>query len=272
MEGDGGRREESMGAHLLDEKRESDSSVTGVLLFSIFTAVCGSLVCGCAVGYTSPVESAMMADLGLSTAEFSLFGSLLTVGGLLGSLVSGKIADYIGRKRTMGLSDILCLIGWLAIACSQGAWSLDLGRVLLGFGLGLTVFVVPVYIGEIAPKDLRGGSVLVHQLVICFGISLMFFVGLVITWRILALIGIIPCLMQLLFTFFIPESPRWLVKIGQDKEFEAALHCLRGIMLMYLLKQLTSKSILQPFKRYQKPTSCICFRKNMHMHSLLDLG
>ncbi|GAB2277521.1 hypothetical protein Dimus_012230 [Dionaea muscipula] len=206
----------------------SDSGVTLVLLFSIFTAVCGSFVVGCAIGFTSPVESALIADLGLSTAQFSLFGSIATVGGLLGSVVSGRIADYIGRKRTMLLSDIFYVIGWLAIAFAQGAWVLDLGRFFTGFGMGLIVFAVPVYIAEITTKDLRGGSILLHQLMICCGISLMFFVGLVIPWRILALIGVIPSLMQLVGTFFIPESPRWLVKVGRDKQGEASLQWLRG--------------------------------------------
>lgn len=201
---------------------------TLVLIFSIFVSVCGSFLCGCAMGYTSPVQSAIIADLGLSTADYSLFGSMLTIGGLLGSLFCGKITDYIGRRCTMGLSDILGVFGWLAIAFSKGTWSLDLGRLAVGFALGLTVYVVPVYIAEITPKNLRGGSVLLHQLMLSCGIALAYIVGLVTTWRILALIGSLPCFIQLLGLFFIPESPRWLIKIGNDKGYETALRSLRG--------------------------------------------
>ncbi|KDO42695.1 hypothetical protein CISIN_1g019756mg [Citrus sinensis] len=61
-----------------------------------------------------------------------------------------------------------------------------------------------------------------------FGCSLAYFFGNVIPWRILALIGVIPCVLQLIGLFFIPESPRWLVKIGKEKEFETTLQNLRG--------------------------------------------
>ncbi|KAK4596085.1 hypothetical protein RGQ29_014239 [Quercus rubra] len=59
-------------------------------------------------------------------------------------------------------------------------------------------------------------------------VSVAYLIGSVINWRALALIGAIPCLLLLFGLFFIPESPRWLAKIGREKEFEAALQRLRG--------------------------------------------
>ncbi|KAL8166617.1 hypothetical protein V2J09_008116 [Rumex salicifolius] len=206
----------------------ADSSVTFVLLFSIFVASCGSLVSGCGVGYTSPVESQLMSDLDLSTAQFSLFGSLCTAGGLLGSILSGSITDYLGRRKTMGVTALVCLIGWIAIAFSEAVWSLYIGRLLVGAGMGLISYVVPIYVAEIATKNLRGGAVLSYMLVICCGIALMFFVGLVVSWRVLALIATVPCIVQITALPFIPESPRWLMKVGREKEFEESLQRLRG--------------------------------------------
>ncbi|XP_021772970.1 sugar transporter ERD6-like 5 [Chenopodium quinoa] len=206
----------------------NDGGATPVLLLSVFIAVCGSLVCGCALGYSSPVQSGIIADLKLSTADYSLFGSMLTVGGLLGSLVCGKLTDYFGRRGTMGLSDILFLTGWVAIAFSKDAWSLDVGRLSVGCAMGLTVYVVPVYIAEITPRNLRGGSVLLHQLMLCCGIALAYILGLLANWRVLSLIGAVPCIIQFLGLFFIPESPRWLVKVGHEKGCESTLRRLRG--------------------------------------------
>ncbi|GMP76819.1 hypothetical protein CsSME_00033332 [Camellia sinensis var. sinensis] len=60
------------------------------------------------------------------------------------------------------------------------------------------------------------------------GSSVAFLMGTVITWRSLALTGLLPCIVLLLGLFFIPESPRWLAKVGLKKEFEAALQKLRG--------------------------------------------
>ncbi|GMY21376.1 sugar transporter ERD6-like 5 isoform X1 [Fagus crenata] len=191
-------------------------------------ALCGSLTIGCSLGFSSPAESGIMEDLGLSVAAFSVFGSILTAGGIVGALVNGTIADFIGRRGTLWFSEIFCIAGWLAIAFAKNAWWLDLGRLSLGFANGLIAYVVPIYIAEITPKNLRGGFTSANQLMICCGVSLMYFIGNVVTWRILALIGAIPCMLELLGLIFIPESPRWLAKIGKEKEFETSLQRLRG--------------------------------------------
>uniref|UniRef100_A0A2N9IAU3 Major facilitator superfamily (MFS) profile domain-containing protein n=1 Tax=Fagus sylvatica TaxID=28930 RepID=A0A2N9IAU3_FAGSY len=143
-------------------------------------ALCGSLTIGCSSGFSSPAESGIMEDLGLSVAA------------------------------TLWFSEIFCIAGWLAIAFAKNAWWLDLGRLSLGFANGLIAY---------------GNCV---QLMICCGVSLMYFIGNVVTWRILALIGAIPCMLELLGLIFIPESPRWLAKIGKEKEFETSLQRLRG--------------------------------------------
>ncbi|XP_010043109.2 sugar transporter ERD6-like 5 [Eucalyptus grandis] len=206
----------------------SSASATPLLVLTTLVAVCGSYVFGSAVGYSSPVQSGIMDDLGLTSAEYSLFGSILTIGAMMGAAISGRIADYIGRRGTMGLSEILCITGWIAIALSKISLWLDVGRWLVGCGMGLLSYVVPVYIAEITPKDLRGGFTTVHQLMICCGVSMTYLIGAFVSWRALALIGIIPCLVQVIGLAFIPESPRWLAKTGRNKECEAALLRLRG--------------------------------------------
>ncbi|KAE8701459.1 Sugar transporter ERD6-like 16 [Hibiscus syriacus] len=89
---------------------------------------------------------------------------------------------------------------------------------------------VPLFIAEIAPKNLRGALTTVNQLMICSGVSVAFIFGTVLKWRTLALTDkrLIPYAIHLFGLFFIPESPRWLAKIGREKEFEAALQDLRG--------------------------------------------
>ncbi|KAH7572005.1 hypothetical protein JRO89_XS04G0184000 [Xanthoceras sorbifolium] len=205
------------------------SSTTAVLVLSTLVAVCGSFCYGCAVGYSSPAESGIIKDLGLSVAAYSVFGSILTVGGMIGAILSGKIADIFGRKRAMWFSDMFCTIGWFAIAFAEDSLWLDLGRTSIGFGVGIISYVVPVYIAEIAPKDLRGVFTSFNQMMLTCGFSLAFFIGNVISWRSLALVGAIPCLLQFIGLFFIPESPRWLIKMGREKEFENALQRVRGM-------------------------------------------
>ncbi|KAL2566991.1 hypothetical protein AAZV13_19G200200 [Glycine max] len=209
-------------------KGPSSSSIPTTLIITTLVAVFGSYVFGSAIGYSSPTQSAIMRDLNLGVAQYSIFGSILTIGAMIGAVVSGRIADYAGRRVAMGFSQVFCILGWLAITFSKVAWWLYVGRLLVGCGIGLLSYVVPVYVAEITPKNLRGAFTAVHQLMICCGMSLTYLIGAYVNWRILATIGIIPCLVQLLSLPFIPDSPRWLAKAGRLKESDSALQRLRG--------------------------------------------
>ncbi|KAK7258808.1 hypothetical protein RIF29_24395 [Crotalaria pallida] len=204
------------------------SSVPPALMLSTLAAVFGSYVFGSAVGYSSPAQSGIMNDLNLGVPQYSIFGSILTVGAMIGAIVSGRIADYAGRRVAMGCSELFCILGWIAISFSKVAFWLYVGRLLVGCGIGLLSYVVPVYVAEITPKNHRGAFTAIHQLMISLGMSLTYLIGAFLNWRIVALIGTIPCLVQLLSLPFIPDSPRWLAKIGRLKESDSALQRLRG--------------------------------------------
>ncbi|CAN0920689.1 Sugar transporter ERD6-like 15 [Linum grandiflorum] len=235
-----------------------NSPFTPTLIFSIFTVACGCFTTGCIVGYSSPVEYAIVEELGLSVAEYSVFGSMMIIGGLFAALTGGKIAELIGRKLTlMGVAG-LYIVGWLTIASAKDAWQLDLGRLVQGIGSTLTLYLTPLYVAEISPKNVRGTAISLAQLTAMVGISFTFLVGSIINWRTMALIGATSGVLQLLFTVFVPESPRWLVspnklllisfvfkltvllqvtialetasqaKTDKSEQFEAALLRLRG--------------------------------------------
>ncbi|RVW53393.1 Sugar transporter ERD6-like 3 [Vitis vinifera] len=197
---------------------DSSSSLTAAVVFSTAVAVCASFTYGCATGYTSPAESGIIDDLALSVAEYSFFGSILTIGGILGAAIGGKITDLIGRRGTMWFSEIFCTVGWLAIAFAKDHWWLDLGRLSIGFGSGLICYVVPVYIAEITPQNIRGGFTSAHM-------------------------ELFHAFLQVIGLFFIPRSPRWLVspntnllrsfllfaRVGREEDLVAALRRLRGV-------------------------------------------
>ncbi|KAF7837177.1 sugar transporter ERD6-like 16 [Senna tora] len=197
----------SCGDSVEADKRVQNGSIAMVLL-STFVAVCGSFSFGTCVGYSAPTQAAIRADLNLSLAQYSMFGSLVTIGAMLGAITSGRIADFMGRKG--------------------GSYSLDLGRFFTGYGIGVISYVVPVYIAEIAPKNLRGGLATTNQLMIVIGSSVSFLIGSIVTWRTLAISGLVPLISLLVGLWFIPESPRWLAKVGREKDFQAALRRLRG--------------------------------------------
>uniref|UniRef100_A0A7N1A2V2 Major facilitator superfamily (MFS) profile domain-containing protein n=1 Tax=Kalanchoe fedtschenkoi TaxID=63787 RepID=A0A7N1A2V2_KALFE len=216
------------GGRTADEAQTSRKENLWMVYLSTFVAVCGSYEFGTCVGYSSPTQAAIIEDLGLSVGEYSVFGSILTVGAMIGAVTSGPIADFVGRKGAMRVAAAFCFIGWLAIYFAKEPMLLDFGRLTNGFGMGVFSYVVPVLIAEISPKNLRGALTTLNQVMICSGVSISFVIGTVVTWRTLALIGIIPCGIVILGLFLIPESPRWLAKKGYQKEFIDALQKLRG--------------------------------------------
>ncbi|KAJ9682123.1 hypothetical protein PVL29_018154 [Vitis rotundifolia] len=217
---------------LIGQKKEvqiqSNNCGLWVVLLSTLVAVCGSFEFGSCVGYSAPAQYGIMDELGISYSEYSFFGSILTIGAMIGAITSGQIADFIGRKGAMGMSSMICIAGWFTVYLSFGSFSLYSGRFLLGYGIGVLSYVVPVFIAEITPKNLRGALATANQLFIVTGLFIAYVIGAIATWRILALTGIVPCMVLLVGLFFIPESPRWLAKVGNEKEFKLSLQKLRG--------------------------------------------
>ncbi|KAK6924588.1 Major facilitator, sugar transporter-like [Dillenia turbinata] len=148
---------------------------------------------------------------------------------------SGPVSDLLGRRPMMIISSVLYFVGGLVMLWSPSVYVLLLGRLLDGFGVGLAVTTVPVYISETAPSEIRGllntlpqftgsGGMFLSYCTV-FGMSLMDSPS----WRLMLGILSIPSLFYFVLTIaFLPESPRWLVSKGRMSEAKQVLQRLRG--------------------------------------------
>ncbi|XP_059598593.1 sugar transporter ERD6-like 5 isoform X6 [Vitis vinifera] len=242
------------------------SPVTAVVIISTVVAACGSFNTGCAAGYSSPAESGIMEDLGLSLAEYSVFGSLWTVGGIVGALISGTTADLIGRRDNV-VCRYLLHHGVAINSICQGLLVARLWKISNRIW-GWAYFLCSVYISEIAPTNIRGGFTSASSLMMCCGFSMIFFVGTVVSWRTLAIIGAVPCVLQAIGLFLVPESPRWLAKVGREKELEASLGRLRGERADITQEAADIIEYTKIFLQFPKATILDVFQRR-YAHSLI---
>jgi len=168
-----------------------------------------------------------------------LIEGLIVAMSLIGATVittfSGAVADSVGRRPMLIASAVLYFVSGLVMLWAPSVYVLLLARLIDGFGIGLAVTLVPLYISETAPTDIRGllntlpqfsgsgGMFLSYCMV--FGMSLM----PTPDWRLMLGVLSIPSLIYFGLTiFYLPESPRWLVSKGRMAEAKRVLQRLRG--------------------------------------------
>ncbi|KAJ9670983.1 hypothetical protein PVL29_027119 [Vitis rotundifolia] len=148
---------------------------------------------------------------------------------------SGPVADWLGRRPMLIISSVLYFLGGLVMLWSPNVYVLLLARLLDGFGIGLAVTLVPVYISETAPSEIRGRLNTLPQFTGSVGMFLsycmVFWMSLMDSpkWRLMLGVLSIPSLIYFALTvFYLPESPRWLVSKGRMAEAKQVLQRLRG--------------------------------------------
>ncbi len=197
--------------------------------FFAFVAALGGFLFGFNTSIISPALLFMTPEFGLTRLSQEMVVSILLVGALIGALTGGILADRFGRKRALGMTIVLFIIGSLILFWSQGIVQILVARFILGWGVGLTSLVAPLYIAEIAPPDHRGTLVSLNQFLITVGILFAYWIGYVYgrlsDWRDMILIGMIPAALQGLLLLFIPETHSWQIhahqlKTGKSHYFE----------------------------------------------------
>ncbi|KAH7131316.1 hypothetical protein EDB81DRAFT_696698 [Dactylonectria macrodidyma] len=163
-----------------------------------------------------------------NTTLVGVINSAPALFGLLTAWAADPINNWIGRRGTIFVTGLFCVFPVLAQAFTQNWWGLLICRLFMGMGMGVKISTIPIYSAEVAPAAIRGGIVTSFQLWVAFGIFFGFCSNLVwyrigdLAWRFQLGAAFAPAIPVLIFVWFCPESPRWLIKKGRyQQSFES---------------------------------------------------
>jgi MFS transporter, SP family, xylose:H+ symportor len=160
--------------------------------------------------------------------EGFLTGSL-ALGCIVGCLMAGVLAEKYGRKPGLMLAAIIFAVSSLAIALANSLLYFVILRFIAGIGVGMASMLCPLYIAEVSPARVRGRNVAINQLTVVIGILVTNLVNYFVAdtgpdaWRWMFGLGVVPSVVFLLGVFWLPESPRWLIKAGQVEKANGVL-------------------------------------------------
>jgi major inositol transporter-like SP family MFS transporter len=169
---------------------------------------------------------------GLSQAMEGVIASSLLVGAAFGALGGGRLADRLGRRRTIGILALIFTVAAVGCATAPNVPVIVGCRILLGLGVGGASVTVPAYLAEISPANRRGRIVTRNELMIVTGQFLAFVSNAVLAnafshrpeiWRWMLAVAVLPAIALWIGMNFMPESPRWQ---AMQHRYEDALHGL----------------------------------------------
>ena len=217
----------------------------GGLLFGYDTAVIS--------GAEKSIQAFLIDSQGLSSFLHGVTVSSALIGCIFGGAISGFVSSAYGRKKALIMAGVLFFLSALGSGnpeflffnkgeSSMGLlWMFNFYRVIGGVGVGLASAVCPMYIGEIAPAEIRGRLVSLNQFAIIFGMLIVYFVNWGIAdgqtiewineigWRRMFLSEALPAAVFILLMFLVPESPRYLALKQKDTEALSILTRVNGV-------------------------------------------
>lgn len=225
-------------------KTSDQLNMRNIWLISL-VAACGGLLFGydwVVIGGAKPFYEAYFNITNASLSGWAMSSAL--IGCMVGAFIAGTVSDKYGRKRPLILAALLFVISAWGTAAADSFNAFVVFRIIGGVGIGLASALSPMYIAEIAPADKRGKFVAINQLTIVIGVLAAQIINLLIAepvasnaaradilqswngqmgWRYMFGAELVPAFAFLLLMFVVPESPRWLVKMGMVDKAKATL-------------------------------------------------
>lgn len=206
---------------------------TGRVVGLASTAALGGFLFGYDSAVINGATSAIKSLFDLSDLAIGFVVSIALIGSAIGAWFAGSLADRFGRRKVMLVAAGLFLIAAVGQAFPFGVADLMLWRFIGGAGIGVASVMAPMYIAEIAPPQIRGRMGSLQQFAIVIGIFATGLINFLVlqaaggnarnvwllgleAWQWMFLSMIIPAVIYALLVLRIPESPRYLVAIGES--------------------------------------------------------
>ncbi|WP_419964314.1 sugar porter family MFS transporter [Pantoea vagans] len=189
---------------------------------------------GLLMGYDSSIISGAIEPLSdyfqLTPAETGWAVSNILLGSLVGCFIAPKLSDKFGRKKSLAITALLFTASVVGTAIAHNFFTFVAFRILGGLAIGLASVISPIYLAELSPSKYRGRTSALYAVCCVGGQSVVLLTNYFINksmlpevmvdtgWRYILATALVPCALFIFFIAFIPESPRWNVLKGKDKE------------------------------------------------------
>ncbi len=205
-----------------DAAPAADSSRGSTSKLVYFFGALGGMLFGYDTGVISGAILFITPDLGLTPFLEGLVVASLLLGAAAGAGSAGPLSDRLGRRNLILIAAVIFTIGAIGAGLAPGVGTLVLFRIVLGLAVGAAALIVPLYLSEIAPTEIRGAISSLNQLMITVGILLAFIVNALLAnseaWRWMLGLAVVPSVVLFIGMYFMPETPRWLVSRGREDE------------------------------------------------------
>ena len=203
------------------------------LAFSCTIATLGGLMFGIDIGIISGAIPYIQPYFGWDELELGWGVSSILVGCVVGSAMSGYFSERYGRKNSLLVIALFFAISCVGMALAHTSIVFIMYRLIGGLALGAVSVISPIYVAEITPPKVRGKFVSLYQLSIVFGILVAYLINYGLhdvdnNWRWMFGVGVFPSIIFFIGVFFIPESPRWLIRKGYKEKAKSVLKSLEG--------------------------------------------
>ncbi len=211
-------------------KNFSSSYITGIS----FISALGGYLFGFDFAVISGALPFLKEQFGLDAYWEGFATGSLALGAIVGCLIGGTLSENFGRKKGLLTAASIFAVSSLVMATSGSIPWFIMARFFAGIGVGMASMLSPMYIAEIAPASVRGRMVAINQLTIVIGILITNLVNYALrnngpdAWRWMFGLGAVPSILFFVGVLWIPESPRWLMKMGRKNEAELVLQKIGG--------------------------------------------